>query len=152
MAKKQPKPKKVRNGEVEHLLLKYFSERIGGPLDGFFGSNYDSCEELVARCIKHGSDPEQTIKALIDIATSDDCWHKNNATNFRYLLNHGRQIWNSSKQHQRINNAEQAADAAARIIIARRQARGHDPDDVLRYDQAGAGASDPGTGGEADRR
>lgn len=96
MSKKTPKPKKVRNGELEHRLLKYLSERIGGPLDGYFGPNYDSCEELIRRCKEHGSDPEETIKALIDISTSDDCWHKRNATNFRYLLNHGRAIWNSA--------------------------------------------------------
>lgn len=97
MKTKTSKPKKVRNGEAEHRLLKYLSDRIGGPLDGYFGQNYDACSELIKRCKEHGSDPEHTITRLIDIATSDGCWHKKNVTNFRYLLNHGRAIWNSAR-------------------------------------------------------
>lgn len=120
MTKKQPKPKRQYNGEVEHRLLSYLAERIGGPMDGWFRNNYLACEELVKRCKEHGSDPEKTIKALIDIATSDDCWHKKNATNFRYLLNHGRQIWNSARE----KNGAGAGDKKQRILesIARESA------------------------------
>lgn len=96
MPKPPKKPKRQYNGEVEHRLLRYLSERIGGPLDGWFRNNYLACEELIRRCEEHGSDPEATIRQLIDIATDPKNWHSRNASSFTYLLNHGRAIWKSA--------------------------------------------------------
>jgi hypothetical protein len=90
--------KKLRTGELEHRLLGYLQTKLGGPLDGYFGQNYDACSELIQRCKDHGSDPEPTITMLIDVATSKGCWHAKNVTNFRYLLNHGRAIANAHRE------------------------------------------------------
>lgn len=125
-------------------------------MDGWFRNNYLACEELVKRCKEHGSDPEKTIKTLIDIATSDDCWHKKNATNFRYLLNHGRQIWNSARPtaaDRAIDYSSRAASSIAERIARRRaQAEGGDggdefmPDDQGRHEGANAGPRGEGRG------
>lgn len=108
------KSKKARNEELQHKLLAYLSERIGGPLDGYFGQNYDACTELIQRCLKHGSEPFATITTLIDVATSKECWHAKNATNFRYLLNHGRAIVNAHREkfakRDRLSEATQRAE------------------------------------------
>jgi hypothetical protein len=90
--------KKLRTGELEHRLLGYLQTKLGGPLDGYFGQNYDACSELIQRCKDHGSDPEPTITMLIDVATSKGCWHAKNVTNFKYLLNHGRAIANAYRE------------------------------------------------------
>lgn len=113
--------KKLRTGEIEHRLLAYFTERLGGPLDGYFGQNYDACAELVKRCMDHGSDPEGTIRTLIDIATEKTCWHAKNATNFRYLLNHGRKIANDHRERfTKPTKLSAAADKAAKYFAGRR--------------------------------
>ena len=114
--------KKLRQGEIEHRLLAYLTEKLGGPLDGYFSSNYDSCAELVKRCKDHGSDPEQTIRTLIDIATHPNCWHAKNITNFRYLLNHGRSIANDHREKFAKQTRLSAATAKADEYLARLRA------------------------------
>jgi len=119
---KTTKPKKVRTGDLEHKLLAYLESKLGGPLDGYFGGNYDACAELIQRCKDHGSDPEATVTTLIDVATSKECWHAKNVTNFRYLLNHGRAIANAHREQ--FANRTKFASAAAKAdeYFARRSA------------------------------
>lgn len=112
--------KKTRQGELEHRLLGYLTEKVGGTLDGYFGGNYDACAELVKRCQDHGSDPETTITTLIDVATSKDCWHAKNVTNFRYLLNHARAIFNDHRQRFEKRTKFASATAKADEHFARR--------------------------------
>lgn len=122
MRTKEPKKKKVRQGELEHRLMDYLKGKIGGELDGYFGSNYDACAELVKRCTDHGSDPEQTITTLIDVATSKDCWHAKNVTNFRYLLNHARAIANAHREQFATRTRLATATAKADEYFAHRSA------------------------------
>ena len=119
---KQVKPKKVRTGELEHKLLAYLQQKLGGPFDGYFGPNYDACSELIQRCKDHGSEPETTITTLIDVATSKECWHAKNVTNFRYLLNHGRAIVNAHReQFAKRTKLASATDKADEYFNRRRE-------------------------------
>lgn len=93
-------PRKKSDGRVQYLLA-YLAGKVG-DLDGTTVDNARACWTLILRAEK--ADPEgdavDSITRLIDIATSPESWHNRNATNFRYLLNHARQIANEYRANR----------------------------------------------------
>lgn len=91
-------PRKRSDGRCE-VLCDYLREKVG-DLDGTELDNRRACWTLILRAEKVNpeADATQTIRTLIDIATDPSNWHAKNVTNFRYLLNHARQIANGHRE------------------------------------------------------
>lgn len=94
------KERKKSDGRVAHLVA-YLSSKVG-YVDGSDIDNRRACWTLIQRAEKADptGDAVQSIERLIDIATDAKNWHSKNATSFRYLLNHAKQIANEHRQRR----------------------------------------------------
>lgn len=110
------KERKKGDGRPEHLC-DYLRAKIG-DLDGTEVDNRRAAWSLILRAEKAspGQDAVNAIERLIDIALEPTNWHANKVTNFRYLLNHARQIANDHRAKRRdpVTVAAQVADHFAR--------------------------------------
>lgn len=105
--------RKRSDGRVAHLVS-YLRAKVG-DLDGTSIDNARACWSLILRAERSdpGGDAVRSIEMLIDVATSEDSWHAKNATNFRYLLNHARQIANEHREKRA--RAKDPGSIAARV-------------------------------------
>ena len=108
-------------------LMEYMEQANGGMMDGSVAMNRRYCRTMIQRMRKwfpeHEGQEYRLLKHLIDIAKADP-FHSPNTTNFRYLIDHGAKIIKKSKErksHGREQYSAAMADAAARIIIERRE-------------------------------
>lgn len=113
---KQPRKAAKRGEGRPEALCDYLRSKVG-TLDGTEQDNRRAAWSLIlkAEAAQPEGDAVKSIEALIDIATAPECWHSKNVTNFRYLLNHARQIANDHRQRKSspIDKARQVVEANA---------------------------------------
>jgi hypothetical protein len=114
----QFRPRKARkrsDGRCEELC-DYLRTKVG-DLDGSELDNRRAVWSLILRAEAAAPDGDavEAIKRLVDIATAADNWHSKNVTNYRYLLNHARQIANAHRERKpsAIDKARQVIEANA---------------------------------------
>ncbi len=87
-----------------NILTDYLKEKKGKTLDGTIKDNRNYCYNLIRKIKKDypDKDPVKAIKALIDLALSDE-FHSGNATGFKYIYYNTQKIISSYQSKSKSN-------------------------------------------------